>query len=167
MVEIGTPRLLLRRARPDDADALHAILSDPACMRHWSSEPHADRADTVAWLDAMMAADPETSDDFVVTAEGRAIGKLGAWRLPEIGFIFAREAWGRGLAFEAGTAFLRHAAARGLDHLTADVDPRNAPSLRLLGRLGFRETGRAERTFHVGGAWSDSVYLRRDLQAVA
>jgi ribosomal-protein-alanine N-acetyltransferase len=28
-----------------------------------------------------------------------------------------------------------------------------------LTRLGFRETGRAERTYHIGGEWSDSVYL--------
>lgn len=167
MTEIRTPRLLLRRARPADADAMHLVLSDPACMRHWSSAPHADRAETVAWIDAMASADPAASDDFIVTADGRVIGKMGAWRVPEIGFILARDAWGRGLAFEAGAAFLRHAAARGLDHLTADVDPRNAASLRLLDRLGFHRTGTAERTFHIAGEWSDSVYLRRDLRPTA
>ena len=45
------------------------------------------------------------------------------------------------------------------DRLTADVDPRNAASLRVLGKLGFVETGRAERTFLLGDEWCDSVYL--------
>ena len=29
----------------------------------------------------------------------------------------------------------------------------------LLARLGFRETGRAERTFQLGEEWCDSLYL--------
>jgi ribosomal-protein-alanine N-acetyltransferase len=42
------------------------------------------------------------------------------------------------------------------------VDPRNAGSLRLLRRLGFRKTGRKERTWLVGEEWCDSVYLQVD-----
>ena len=32
-------------------------------------------------------------------------------------------------------------------------------SLKLLAGLGFVETGRAARTWHVGGCWCESVYL--------
>jgi ribosomal protein S18 acetylase RimI-like enzyme len=46
-----------------------------------------------------------------------------------------------------------------MDAITADVDPRNVASLRLLARLGFEETGRAARTCQVGDEWQDSVYL--------
>jgi len=46
-----------------------------------------------------------------------------------------------------------------LDAITADVDPRNEASLRLLGRLGFIETGRATATYEIEGEISDSVYL--------
>ncbi len=46
-----------------------------------------------------------------------------------------------------------------IDEVVAEVDPRNAASLRLLARLGFRETGRASRTLRVGDEWCDSVYL--------
>jgi len=49
----------------------------------------------------------------------------------------------------------------GLPALTADVDPRNAASLRLLARLGFVETGRAQRTFRWRDEWCDSIYLAR------
>lgn len=44
--------------------------------------------------------------------------------------------------------------------VTADVDPRNDACVRLLGKMGFWETGRAERTFEVGGRWCGSVYFR-------
>jgi ribosomal-protein-alanine N-acetyltransferase len=46
-----------------------------------------------------------------------------------------------------------------IEAITADVDPRNEASLRLLTRLGFVETGRASATYEVEGEISDSVYL--------
>jgi ribosomal-protein-alanine N-acetyltransferase len=52
-------------------------------------------------------------------------------------------------------------ATSDVPELTADVDPRNGASLRLLEKLGFHETGRAERTFFLYGDWADSVYLAR------
>ena len=33
--------------------------------------------------------------------------------------------------------------------------PRNAPSLRVLAKLGFRREGRAERYLQIAGAWED------------
>ena len=158
--EILTERLRLRRARPEDAAALHAVFRDPRAMRYWSTPPHAALGETERWLDSMIGADPEVSDDFVIECEGVVIGKAGAWRLPEIGFILHPDFWGRGLAYEALSAVREHLfATRALQRLTADVDPRNAPSLRLLARLGFVETGRAERTWRVGDEWCDSIYL--------
>ena len=60
---------------------------------------------------------------------------------------------------EAFVALLPHLWANGVERVTADVDPRNESSLGLLGKFGFRETGRAERTIEVGGVWVDSVFL--------
>ncbi|WP_374472102.1 GNAT family N-acetyltransferase [Phenylobacterium sp.] len=157
MVELRTERLRLRRARPEDLEALFAVLSHPEAMRYWSSPPHADREQTRAWLDEMIAA---TDEDFVVEFEGRVIGKAGAYRLPDVGYILHPDAWGRGLATEAMAAVVAHVfATRDVDRLTADVDPRNGASIRLLEKLGFRETGRAARTWRVGEEWCDSVYL--------
>jgi RimJ/RimL family protein N-acetyltransferase len=89
---------------------------------------------------------------------------MGAYRLPDFGFIVAREHWGKGLATEALKAFLAH--RRGVDPgglLTADVDPQNDRSLGLLKRHGFVETGRKSRTWQIGENWCDSVYLALDL----
>lgn len=162
---IRTERLLLRRAVESDLEALHAIFKDPQAMRYWSTPPHPDLETTRRWLGGMIDAPPDLSDDFIIEREGRAIGKMGAWRKPEVGYILARSEWGKGYALEALDAYVAHAFARGSDHLTADVDPRNSPSLRLLARAGFRETHRASRTWNVGGEWCDSVYLRLDRPA--
>jgi [ribosomal protein S5]-alanine N-acetyltransferase len=160
MKEIVTPRLQLRPARPEDADALHAVFSDARAMRYWSTPPHESLGQTRAWLAEMIAASPEESCDFIVERDGVAIGKAGCWRAPEIGFILGPAHWGQGLAREALSAAIPVIFERlPVPALTADVDPRNAASLALLARLGFRETGRAARTWQVGGAWCDSVYL--------
>ena len=143
-----------------DLPAIHGILSNPTAMRYWSSPPHGDISESETWLRSMVDADEGESDDFIIERDGEVIGKLGCWRLPEIGFILGPAAWGQGYASEAMKAFLeRRRAIAEPSRLIADVDPRNEPSLRLLTRHGFVETGRAARTWHIAGEWCDSVYL--------
>lgn len=160
MAELQTSRLRLRPAREDDLAALHAVLSHTEAMRFWSTPPHQDLETTRAWLQDMIAATPEASHDFVVEHQGAVIGKAGFYQLPEIGFILHPDYWGRGLAREALEAVIASVFANyPIPEIVADVDPRNAGSLAVLTRLGFVETGRAERTFLVGDTWCDSIYL--------
>ena len=161
--EIRTDRLLLRRATMDDVAAMHPIMSNPVAMRYWSTPPHATLAETERWMTSMVAADPASSDDFIVTLDGALIGKLGAWKLPEVGFLIEPANWGRGYAREALAAFIARHRVLGSTELTADVDPRNDASLRLLKQAGFIETGRASGTWQVGDELCDSVYLKLDL----
>ena len=161
MTEIRTERLLLRPAEPDDLQAFHTILSDARATAYWSTPPHTDIAETEGWLAAMLAIDPTKDEDFVIELDGRVIGKAGLFGFPEIGFILHPDAWGKGYAGEALRPVLDRAfAVHGLPFVEADVDPRNAASLRLLQRMGFQETRRAERTWKVGDEWCDSVFLR-------
>jgi RimJ/RimL family protein N-acetyltransferase len=162
VTRIVTERLVLRRARPDDLAAMHRVMSDPRAMRYWSTPPHPDIDTTREWLDSMINSPPGSSDDFIVERDGIVIGKMGAWRLPDIGYMLAPAVWGQGYATEALSAFIGYAFAERTDFLTADVDPRNAASLALLARAGFRETGRAAKTWCVGDEWCDSVYMRLD-----
>jgi len=161
--EIRTERLVLRRATMDDVAAMHRIMSNPVAMRYWSTPPHAELAETERWVASMVEDDPVARDDFMVVCDGRLIGKFGAWRLPEFGFLLDPAFWGRGLASEALAAFVERRRALGSTELTADVDPRNAASIRLLERAGFTETGRAKGTWQVGDELCDSVYFRLTL----
>lgn len=157
-MEIRTPRLTLRSARPDDLEAMHAVLSDPRATRWWSDPPHESLERTRTWLDAMIANGPD-HPDFVVELDGRGIGKAGFYVMPDIGYILHPDVWGRGLAAEAVGAVIDHVfRTHDLETLTADVDPENAASIRLLERLGFVRTGSGERTWNVGGVWKDSLF---------
>jgi RimJ/RimL family protein N-acetyltransferase len=165
--EIATPRLRLRKARIEDLEAMHAVLSDPRATRYWSTPPHGDMEETQAWLNSMIEAPERSSFDFIVEHEGRCIGKCGMYEVPEIGFILHPDYWGQGLAAEALQAVIESAfESLPLDKIVADVDPRNAASLALLKKLGFHETGRGERTWHIAGEWCDSIYLALARSAV-
>jgi RimJ/RimL family protein N-acetyltransferase len=161
--EIRTERLLLRRATYDDAIPMHRIMRDPIAMRYWSNPPHEQVEETERWMASMVDADPAESDDFIVTLDGKLIGKLGTWKIPEIGFLIDPAHWGKGYASEALTAFIRRRRNLGSTELTADVDPRNLSSIMLLARHGFMETGRAKGTWQVGDELCDSIYYRLEL----
>jgi RimJ/RimL family protein N-acetyltransferase len=129
-------------------------------MRYWSTLPHRELAETERWIASMIDVEPASSDDFIVTLDGTLIGKLGAWKLPEVGFLIDPARWGKGFAREAMMAFIERRRALGSTELTADVDPRNEASLKLLDHCGFVETHRAAGTWQVGDELCDSVYLR-------
>lgn len=157
---ITTERLTLRRARRDDLDALHAIFSNASAMAYWDTLPHKDVATTKHFLDRMIKADLETSDDFVIEHDGKVIGKAGFWRHPEVGYIFHPDSWGQGIGREVLTALI----ARAFDHhgwpeIVAEIDPRNDRSQKLLTSLGFVQTGFKEKTLQLGNLWVDSAYF--------
>ena len=157
---LRTARLTLRRATMDDLAAFHEIMSDPRAMRYWSRPEHETLDETRRFVGFLSACPGNGADDYVLELEGRAIGKAGSWAPPEVGFLLHPEFWGMGLMTEAMTALIPHLFARHpVDRLTADVDPRNSASISLLTRLGFLETGRAERTLRWRDEWCDSVYF--------
>ena len=153
-MEFRTERLVLRPAREDDLAAMHAVLSHPKAMAYWSSAPHEHRrSDTrLARVDdrhpAAMKAKTSSSS---WTESSSARQAFGASR--RSASSSHPDHWGRGYAAEALTLVLERAFhVHDLAKVDADVDPRNLGSLKLLTRLGFRETGRKERTWFVGGA---------------
>ena len=161
--EIRTERLLLRRATYEDAVPMHRIMTNPVAMRYWSEPPHKELEETERWMASMVDADPAESDDFIVTLDGKLIGKLGTWKIPEIGFLIDPAHWGKGYASEAMAAFIERRRGLGSKELVADVDPRNLSSIMLLARHGFMETGRAKGTWQVGDELCDSIYYRLEL----
>lgn len=157
---IRTRRLSLRPAHGDDFEALHKIFADPETMRYWDRPPHAPE-DTRRFLRGIQDADPARSLEFIVERDSVLIGRVGMWRLAEIGYIFDRAYWGHGYASEAVAALIAEIFARfdNVTEITAEIDPRNIGSDRVLRKLGFIETGRAKNTIEVNGEWCDSTYF--------
>lgn len=160
-----TERLRLRPPRADDLADLHAIFSDAEALTYWSFGPHASLAETEAWLRPLLEDPVASRYEFFIEMEGRIVGKMGCWRVPEIGFILNREVWGRGVAREALLGLIDYMRGEGVcDHLWADVDPRNARSRKLLESCGFRLAETAKRTIQTHIGWCDSDYFRLDLE---
>jgi len=93
MHEIRTERLLLRKARESDLDAIHSLLSDAQATTYWYEPPHSTVDQSREWLAAMIKVPQPAGDDFIVEHEGRVIGKAGFRAFPVIGFIFRPDSW--------------------------------------------------------------------------
>ena len=61
----------------------------------------------------------------------------------EIGYTIEEPWRGHGYATAAATELLRRAEERGIRHYVACTQPNNEPSLAIIRRLGFRQTGEA------------------------
>lgn len=161
--------LVLRWLDEADLDALYAIFSDAQALRYWSHPPFATTRDAVRYLDGIRAGfrDDRLYQWGIARREDNAVIGTATLnhidrgnRRAEIGFILAREHWGRGHVQEILPVLIDHAfGAMGLHRLEADVDPRNEASLKALRRLGFVEEGRLRERWYVGGEPQDSVLL--------
>ena len=153
-IEIATERLRLRRARPEDLDALHALASDWEVVKQTATWPWPpDRAFTANRAQPMPAeiglAGPVFDGDDLVGMMGVNAAKTGAvtdtGAGTVLGYMFARQHWGRGFATEMGRALIAHAfAAYDWPSIEACVFDENPASARVLVKLGFDETGRSD-----------------------
>lgn len=164
---LSTECLSLRALRADDANALFAMRSDAVAMRYWSTPPWTEMAQAEAHL--RVASAPAAGAylrQFGIErrADGVLIGTCSLFdhsvesRRAELGYFLGRPVWGQGLAREAVTALIAHGfGALNLNRIEADVDPRNAASVRLLERLGFVREGLLRQRWIVAGEVSDSA----------
>jgi len=149
--ELETERLLLRGFRESDLDEHAAILSDPVVMEHFGGHLFG-REDSWRRLlggvglwslqgTGLLAAERKS--------DGKLVGHVGLFDyhreispsiegVPELGYIFAAEVHGRGIAREACDALLKW-ADRTLDaqETVAIISIGNMPSIKLAERLGY------------------------------
>jgi RimJ/RimL family protein N-acetyltransferase len=165
--QIDTDRLVLTRLRTSDAEALFAYRSLPEVARYqgWAPVVVEDATDFIRSMERVEFDSPGTWFQFGIRARksGDLVGDLGVHFLDdgeqvEIGFTMSPEWQGRGLATEAVTGLLDHLFRTLHKHrVCASVDPRNAPSLRLLRRIGMRLEGHFAQSVPVGGEWTDDL----------
>lgn len=159
-----TERLIVRPPRVSDLDDIHALFSDEAALTYWSFGPHRSVEETRVWLQPLLNDPGSAPYDLFMEMDGRIVGKMGCWRVPDVGYILNREVWGRGLAREGLQGLVGYMRGQGAcDHLWADIDPRNQRSRKLLETCGFRLAGSALRTIRTHIGWCDSDYFRLDL----
>jgi len=164
---LDTPRLTLRPLRRADVPELFAVFSDTEAMRYWARPAMTDPSeaeDLLREIEHHAAAETLFQWGIARRDDDAVIGTCTLFRIErehrraELGYILRRDLWGRGLATEALTALLNHAFdTLRLHRLEADIDPRNAGSLRLVERLGFKAEGHLLERYFVAGEIQDSL----------
>jgi RimJ/RimL family protein N-acetyltransferase len=154
---IETPRLLLRRPRPGDAEAIFTRDSaDPEVTRYVGWPAHKSVEDTrgfLAFSDGHWQQWPAGAYLAWSCQDGRLPGSTGLlFETPlraMTGYVFARDAWGRGYATEALAAMVDVARAAGVLRLFALCHAAHRPSfptkLRVLETCGFSLEGTLRR----------------------
>lgn len=143
---IVTDRLNMRPFELTDTEASFAWFGDPIVMRFTPTGPDASVEHTKVRLAKYQEhqATHGFSKWIIMDSSSRAsIGDAGLLVLEEYGWIdfgfrLAANYWGKGLATEAGSAWVHAAFGElRLNQLHAIVHPDNATSIRVLTRLGF------------------------------
>ena len=150
---LETPRLMLREFLPSDVEPYARIMAEPEVCRFLGDGTPLDRAD--AWRQlAQIIGHWELRGFGLWAVEERAtrrlVGRIGCyepegWPGFEIGYVLAREAWGRGLAREGVAAALEY-ARRELqrDSAISLIRPANRASIAVAEHFGARRTGSVE-----------------------
>ena len=165
--QIITERTLVRPAVAADAAAMHASRGqmpyDP------QTRNLADTGALIAAMGRRPAPDAAGWQQFAVLmrSDERFLGDIGVNfdtprnRQAEIGFAFAPEARGQGLAGEAVAAMVARLFASGRHRLIAQTDMRNLSTQRLLERLRFRREAVHLQSWEEHGHWYDEIAYAR------
>jgi ribosomal-protein-alanine N-acetyltransferase len=162
MVRLETDRLLFRDHEPDDLEAYCAMESDPLYRAPQRVHPRAELERS--FRDVWLVPKPLALRATVFKPDNRYIGRCGLYPFRNesdaivageavLAFYLARDYWGRGIASEAGRAFVRHGfETLGLRKIHAGMNAENMASIRVIEKLGFTRVRSGEGG---GNRWHD------------
>jgi [ribosomal protein S5]-alanine N-acetyltransferase len=164
----------LRHLTAADAEALLAFMTENReFLEQWEPVREAEfftLEAQVADIEAAAAdADADRRHAFGIFAGGELVGRLalnqivrGVFQNAYLGYSIGERWNGRGLASEAvGVAVGFAFGELGLHRVQAAVMPRNAASIRVLEKNGFREEGYAVGYLCINGVWEDHRIFAR------
>lgn len=179
-LELHTSRLVLRPLGDDigDAKALWPYVSDPNIPRFMTWDAHRSIDETQSFVDAMKQSNAgwrgEAGGQNIVWAicyKGAPVGVIGlhditkimrAWRMDraELGYWLGPPFQNLGLITEAAKEVLRFGyQSLGLHKIIVGCIVDNAPSRRVIEKLGFRLLGeQRDHMFRFGRWWNHCSY---------
>lgn len=150
-MRLETERLVLRPWEERDRKDLIAVQCDPEVRRFFPTVPTPGQVSTD--FDAALEKAKRNGFHFgsARTKEDDAfVGLMGIGIIPddmrdvipgrprvEIGWVFARQFWGQGLAPEGARTWLDHAWSIGLPEVVAFTASLNQPSQRVMEKIGM------------------------------
>ncbi len=163
---LETERLILRRLEDNDLLPFLAYLQDPVIAKYqtWDTYPEERAKEIIKEQFSLAPGIPGEAFLFAVALNEneRLVGHVVLTVLEkdhlqaEIGFTFARQYHGLGLAGEAAARVLDYAFKElKLHRVIAITDCENLSSVALLGRLGMRCEGHFIQNIWFKGKWGD------------
>jgi RimJ/RimL family protein N-acetyltransferase len=146
---IETPRLIIRAPVLADARTIYETYGrDPEVVRYLTWRPHDSLAQAEEFMRAGLKRRAAGEDFFwTLTLKGddRLIGMIAlhpAKHRVGLGYVLAREYWGRGLMTEAVRAFVELTLAQpGVFRVWAVCDAENLASARVMEKAGLTREG--------------------------
>ncbi len=146
---IKTKRLTLRKITKNDLTDIFKYSSDPEVSKYLLWEPHASIRVTKDYITAVTKKYKEGQFySWGIEYDGRMIGTSGFSKIDvlndcaEVGYVIARECWGRGIATEALLALLEFGFERLiLKRIEAVYMTENKVSLSVMKKCGMKEEG--------------------------
>jgi RimJ/RimL family protein N-acetyltransferase len=147
--ELETDRTLMRPWRAEDLDPVADWMSDAEVMRFLGGV----KARPEAWRSVATYLGHWQLRGYGLWAvqrrsDGELIGRVGLWNPEgwpgvEVGWTFARHAWGQGYATECGAASIDWAWMNlpDLNRMLSVIDPENLASRQVAQRLGMANLG--------------------------
>lgn len=151
---LKTKRMVLRKLSFDDIDNLQRIFSDPEAMRFYPGTK--DIAETKLWIQKQLTRYKQQGHGLWachLKETGEFVGQCGLvfWEdiagqeELEIGYLFVRQHWRKGLATEAAKACLEYAhKTLGYKRLISLIKQDNMPSRAVAERVGMKVEKEAE-----------------------
>lgn len=143
---LKTKRCRVREITVEDVDRLYEIYSDED-VRKYIEDLYEDKEEEIQYTKDYIANQYRFYEYGMWIVEdiksGEIIGRAGIFDRPnqeyqELGFVFAKEYWGEGYAFEVLTAVMDYVYAElGVETLYAHAVHENIRSGKILRKLGF------------------------------
>ncbi|KAF3889151.1 MULTISPECIES: GNAT family N-acetyltransferase [Nostocales] len=143
MPEIETARLRLRHFSQNDFQDLYRLYSDAEVMKYLSMRT---REQTQASLSKQIQHWQQHNFGMWAVVEresGKIIGRCGLGFLDntsevELGYVFDKSYWNRGIATEASKATLKYGFLEAkLERIVAIAKPENTASVRVIQKVGM------------------------------
>jgi ribosomal-protein-alanine N-acetyltransferase len=166
-IQLQTPRLFIREFNAADVDAVHVYSANPLVSQYQIWGPNS-LEETQAFVTRAMESQSKKlreayemaailkSNHQLIGGGGITLDSSGS-RIASIGYTFAPEFWGQGLATELAQALIDF----GFDSLNchriwATCRTENSRSARVLEKCGMIREGHLRKNMFVRGEWKDS-----------
>lgn len=168
MKEIETQRLILKKWEMSDLNDLYEYGKDPEIGPLCGWKPHESGDESAVILDMFIKTDNVWA--IVYKENGKIIGGIDLKKdvkrscddILELGYVLARDYWGKGLMTEAAEAVIKYGFEQmGLYGISCGHFPHNTRSKRVIEKCGFKHEGILKHSYKIfdGTVYDQVCYL--------